>query len=202
MIQIRFPVPPSGSCTWWPTFSNSCFILKLFDAKQFDGVYRMKQLPSDQSRHMSDATEAGNCGPVGNDCPLKEAFLPLRTGPGSSHTEPFAALREADSYQFNRQYLSFVQGFGPITIACENQFAGMGNLLKVLTREIENYPHFFLDFETLCVFWFPICLDAQPTEGEREIWNQISAVLQDSESILADLQAYKGAGPEIRDVCQ
>lgn len=24
----------------------------------------------------------------------------------------------------------------------------MGNLLKVLTREIENYPHFFLDFES------------------------------------------------------
>ncbi|XP_069436321.1 CYFIP-related Rac1 interactor A isoform X1 [Ovis canadensis] len=67
----------------------------------------------------------------------------------------------------------------------------MGNLLKVLTREIENYPHFFLDFE-----------NAQPTEGEREVWNQISAVLQDSESILADLQAYKGAGPEIRDAIQ
>lgn len=24
----------------------------------------------------------------------------------------------------------------------------MGNLLKVLTKEIENYPHFFLDFES------------------------------------------------------
>ncbi|KAF4801098.1 hypothetical protein TURU_037429 [Turdus rufiventris] len=68
------------------------------------------------------------------------------------------------------------------------RFAGMGNLLKVLTREIENYPHFFLDFE-----------NAQPTDGEREVWNQISAVLQDSESMLADLQAYKGAGQEIRD---
>lgn len=44
-------------------------------------------------------------------------------------------------------------------------------------------------------------LDAQPTDGEREVWNQISAVLQDSESMLADLQAYKGAGQEIRDVC-
>lgn len=31
------------------------------------------------------------------------------------------------------------------------RFAGMGNLLKVLTREIENYPHFFLDFESKCV---------------------------------------------------
>lgn len=69
--------------------------------------------------------------------------------------------------------------------------AGMGNLLKVLSREIENYPHFFLDFE-----------NAQPTDGEREIWNQVNAVLQDSESILTELQAYKGAGQEIRDAIQ
>ncbi|ELW72004.1 Protein FAM49A [Tupaia chinensis] len=81
--------------------------------------------------------------------------------------------------------------FGVVLCKHQDQFAGMGNLLKVLTREIENYPHFFLDFE-----------NAQPTEGEREIWNQISAVLQDSESILTDLQAYKGAGPEIRDAIQ
>ncbi|KAM9338942.1 CYFIP-related Rac1 interactor A [Symphorus nematophorus] len=67
----------------------------------------------------------------------------------------------------------------------------MGNLLKVLTREIENYPHFFLDFE-----------NAQPTEGEREVWNQVNSVLQDSESILSGLQAYKGAGQEIRDAIQ
>ncbi|KAJ6653764.1 hypothetical protein lerEdw1_008736 [Lerista edwardsae] len=71
------------------------------------------------------------------------------------------------------------------------RFAGMGNLLKVLTREIENYPHFFLDFE-----------NAQPTEGEREVWNQVNAVLQDSESMLSDLQSYKGAGQEIRDAIQ
>ncbi|XP_040017159.2 CYFIP-related Rac1 interactor A isoform X3 [Gasterosteus aculeatus] len=67
----------------------------------------------------------------------------------------------------------------------------MGNLLKVLTRDIENYPHFFLDFE-----------NAQPTEGEREVWNQVNAVLQDSENILLGLQAYKGAGQEIRDAIQ
>uniref|UniRef100_A0A7M4EEG8 CYFIP related Rac1 interactor A n=1 Tax=Crocodylus porosus TaxID=8502 RepID=A0A7M4EEG8_CROPO len=44
--------------------------------------------------------------------------------------------------------------------------------------------------------------DAQPTDGEREVWNQISAVLQDSESMLADLQSYKGAGQEIREAIQ
>ncbi|XP_061843378.1 CYFIP-related Rac1 interactor A isoform X2 [Nerophis lumbriciformis] len=71
------------------------------------------------------------------------------------------------------------------------RFAGMGNLLKVLTRDIENCPHFFLDFE-----------NAQPTEGECEVWNQVNSVLQDSESILSSLQAYKGAGQEIRDAIQ
>lgn len=43
-------------------------------------------------------------------------------------------------------------------------------------------------------------LDAQPTEEEREVWNQVNSVLQDSENILSGLQAYKGAGQEIRDV--
>lgn len=62
----------------------------------------------------------------------------------------------------------------------------------------------------LCVYVFVavcalqltvVCVsDAQPTDGERDVWNQVNSVLQDSESILAGLQAYKGAGQEIRDV--
>ncbi|XP_061668644.1 CYFIP-related Rac1 interactor A isoform X1 [Syngnathoides biaculeatus] len=44
--------------------------------------------------------------------------------------------------------------------------------------------------------------DAQPSEGECDIWNQVNTVLQDSESILLGLQAYKGAGQEIRDAIQ
>ncbi|CAB1343153.1 unnamed protein product [Coregonus sp. 'balchen'] len=68
----------------------------------------------------------------------------------------------------------------------------MGNLLKVLTcTELEQGPNFFLDFE-----------NAQPTDCEREVWNQVNTVLQDSESILSGLQAYKGAGQEIRDAIQ
>ncbi|XP_018429213.1 PREDICTED: protein FAM49A isoform X1 [Nanorana parkeri] len=68
----------------------------------------------------------------------------------------------------------------------------MGNLLKVLTcTELDQGPNFFLDFE-----------NAQPTDCEREVWNQVNAVLQESESILSDLQAYKGAGQEIRDAIQ
>ncbi|CAI5683142.1 protein FAM49A isoform X1 [Oreochromis niloticus] len=68
----------------------------------------------------------------------------------------------------------------------------MGNLLKVLTcTELEQGPNFFLDFE-----------NAQPTAGEREVWNQVNSVLQESESILGGLQSYKGAGQEIRDAIQ
>lgn len=47
--------------------------------------------------------------------------------------------------------------------------------------------------------WF-VFLDAQPTEEEREVWNQVDLVLQDSESILMGLREYKGASQEIRDV--
>uniref|UniRef100_A0A4W3I3R6 Family with sequence similarity 49 member A n=1 Tax=Callorhinchus milii TaxID=7868 RepID=A0A4W3I3R6_CALMI len=49
---------------------------------------------------------------------------------------------------------------------------------------------------------FSFYIDAQPTDGEQEVWNQVNAVLQDSESILTELQAYKGAGQEIRDAIQ
>lgn len=52
----------------------------------------------------------------------------------------------------------------------------------------------YLSLSIVCVS------DAQPTDGEREVWNQVNSVLQDSESILSGLQAYKGAGQEIRDV--
>uniref|UniRef100_A0A8C6TQD6 Family with sequence similarity 49 member A n=1 Tax=Neogobius melanostomus TaxID=47308 RepID=A0A8C6TQD6_9GOBI len=68
----------------------------------------------------------------------------------------------------------------------------MGNLLKVLTcTDFDQGPNFFLDFE-----------NAQPTEAERDVWNQVNSVLQESESMLAGLQSYKGAGQEIRDAIQ
>ncbi|KAK2094983.1 hypothetical protein P7K49_026399 [Saguinus oedipus] len=72
---------------------------------------------------------------------------------------------------------------------CAYRFAGMGNLIKVLTRDIDhNAAHFFLDFE-----------NAQPTESEKEIYNQVNVVLKDAEGILEDLQSYRGAGHEIRE---
>ncbi|KAG5841846.1 hypothetical protein ANANG_G00171310 [Anguilla anguilla] len=66
----------------------------------------------------------------------------------------------------------------------------MGNLIKVLTRDIDNNAgNFFLDFE-----------NAQPSEPERELWEQVSVVLKDGREILDDLQSYDGAGEVIREV--
>ncbi|KAG8009558.1 Protein FAM49B [Nibea albiflora] len=68
----------------------------------------------------------------------------------------------------------------------------MGNLLKVLTcTDLEQEPNFFLDFE-----------NAQPTDAEREVWDQVDVVLKDAKGILDELQAYKGAGQEIREAIQ
>ncbi|TWW70824.1 Protein FAM49B L1 [Takifugu flavidus] len=68
----------------------------------------------------------------------------------------------------------------------------MGNLLKVLTcTDLEQEPNFFLDFE-----------NARPTDAEREVWEQVDVVLKDAKGILDELQAYKGAGVEIREAIQ
>ncbi|NXD69988.1 FA49B protein, partial [Eolophus roseicapillus] len=66
----------------------------------------------------------------------------------------------------------------------------MGNLLKVLTyNELDQGPNFFLDFE-----------NAQPTAAETAVWNQVNAVLEEAQAVLAELQSYTGAGQEIREV--
>lgn len=49
-------------------------------------------------------------------------------------------------------------------------------------------------------FWCVSPADAQPTEAEREIWEEVDVVLKDAKAILDELQAYKGAGPDIREV--
>ncbi|XP_026686074.1 protein FAM49B-like [Diaphorina citri] len=69
----------------------------------------------------------------------------------------------------------------------------MGKLLSLLSREDSNCCtkqkyDVFLDFE-----------NAQPTEAEEELFQEVHEVLQDSESILEDIQFYKGAGREIRE---
>ena len=43
-------------------------------------------------------------------------------------------------------------------------------------------------------------LDAQPTESEREVYHLAEDALKDANHILKDLQTYKGAAAEIRQV--
>ncbi|XP_040002176.1 CYFIP-related Rac1 interactor B-like isoform X1 [Xiphias gladius] len=68
----------------------------------------------------------------------------------------------------------------------------MGNLIKVLTRDIDNNGgNFFLDFE-----------NAQPSQSETAVWERVNQVLTEARVILDDLQAYRGAGEEIRQAIQ
>uniref|UniRef100_A0A4W6CMA5 Family with sequence similarity 49 member Ba n=1 Tax=Lates calcarifer TaxID=8187 RepID=A0A4W6CMA5_LATCA len=68
----------------------------------------------------------------------------------------------------------------------------MGNLIKVLTRDIDNNGgNFFLDFE-----------NAQPSQSETAVWEKVNQVLTEARVILDDLQAYRGAGEEIRQAIQ
>lgn len=46
------------------------------------------------------------------------------------------------------------------------------------------------------LFWFA---DAQPSDSERETFEEVQRVLKNSESILEEIQCYKGAGKEIRE---
>ncbi|KAM8839280.1 CYFIP-related Rac1 interactor B-like isoform 2-T2 [Synchiropus picturatus] len=76
--------------------------------------------------------------------------------------------------------------------AWSNRHLRMGNLIKVLTRDIDGCSgNFFLDFE-----------NAQPTAAESEVWEKVNRVLEESQVILEDLQNYRGAGEEIRQAIQ
>nr|XP_040025929.1 CYFIP-related Rac1 interactor B-like [Gasterosteus aculeatus aculeatus] len=66
----------------------------------------------------------------------------------------------------------------------------MGNLIKVLTRDIDNNGgNFFLDFE-----------NAQPSQSETAVWEEVNQTLTEARLVLDHLQAYRGAGEEIRQV--
>lgn len=56
------------------------------------------------------------------------------------------------------------------------------------------------DFTPWPCYCRPPLTDAQPTDAEREVWEQVDVVLKDAKGILDELQAYKGAGQEIREV--
>ncbi|XP_039284736.1 CYFIP-related Rac1 interactor B [Nilaparvata lugens] len=69
----------------------------------------------------------------------------------------------------------------------------MGKLLSLLARDDSNCcsPQkydVFLDFE-----------NAQPTEGEKDVYEEVEKVMLSAENILEELGMYKGAGREIRE---
>ncbi len=45
-----------------------------------------------------------------------------------------------------------------------------------------------------------ICVDAQPTETEREMFLEVEAVLKKGQAILKEISQYRGASKEIREV--
>lgn len=57
-----------------------------------------------------------------------------------------------------------------------------------------------LDANQKCPVLTFVAADARPTDAEREVWEQVDVVLKDAKGILDELQAYKGAGVEIREV--
>ncbi|KAG5676777.1 hypothetical protein PVAND_006586 [Polypedilum vanderplanki] len=71
----------------------------------------------------------------------------------------------------------------------------MGKLLSLLARDNssdccgpKSSYDIFLDFE-----------NAQPTNGELEVYKEVNEVLEKSDKILEEIQIYKGAGREIRE---
>lgn len=43
--------------------------------------------------------------------------------------------------------------------------------------------------------------DAKPNDSERAVYDQVQAVLTNSQNVLESLAAYAGAGDHIRAVC-
>lgn len=69
----------------------------------------------------------------------------------------------------------------------------MGKSLSLLTKDESNCCtpqryELFLDFE-----------NASPTDLEKEVYYEVQKVLLASDSILDEIQCYKGAGKEIRE---
>ncbi|KAG7523642.1 hypothetical protein JOB18_001497 [Solea senegalensis] len=85
-----------------------------------------------------------------------------------------------------------LSGIDPRKSISDQRSSRMGNLIKVLTRDIDNNGgNFFLDFE-----------NAQPSQSEMVEWEKVNQVLTEAQVILEDLQAYRGAGEEIRRAIQ
>lgn len=80
---------------------------------------------------------------------------------------------------------------------------------RIVHKKFQNYIkfvlilNFYLKFKTNFSFFFLFLFfytDAQPTDGEKEIFDVVSGVLTNAIKVLEDLQQYQGAGDEIRFV--
>jgi len=69
-----------------------------------------------------------------------------------------------------------------------NNIFVMGNLLRLLTGSAGQSEDEFLDFE-----------NAQPTAEEKDVWEVVNTVLENSSRVLKDLKGYQGASDEIRE---
>lgn len=45
-----------------------------------------------------------------------------------------------------------------------------------------------------------IVIGVQPTDEEKEVWEKVQAVLNESQTILQDIQQYTGATEDIKQV--
>ena len=101
----------------------------------------------------------------------------------------------------------------------------MGNLLRLLARDdgtccspqkydvyldfeskLKVQLIFFSRFEIVCTLINFIenssfALDASPTDNELPVYEEVEEVLNRSADILKELEEYRGAGEEIREVC-
>lgn len=86
---------------------------------------------------------------------------------------------------------------------CPNSFPSLASQPSSSLPYAPLYGHSFapqlLNSASL-PFWVGCAADAQPTEAETAVWNQVNAVLEEAQTILAELQSYTGAGQEIREV--
>lgn len=91
----------------------------------------------------------------------------------------------------------------------------MGNLLRLLSREEgtcfspQRYDLFldfeseycFLSFQKFPIYWhWFLLLDAQPTELEEQMFQEVDQVLKKGQGILKEISQYRGASKEIREV--
>ncbi len=123
--------------------------------------------------------------------------------------KPFCNYRSSFYFDpWNADWLNAIQFIKNKTIQHKKKWYQCNNVTKVIYNS--GWPnnwkrtmyilsiHVYLSHSDDSIWLLPT--DAQPTEAETAVWNQVSAVLEEAHGILAELQSYNGAGQEIREV--